>query len=412
MRRHRRYRESKADRKRQREEQKKIRARRKTFRRKLKHQERREFRQRLAAFRANPLSFFHPTTSRTKQERAVRKRIRREKLLKFADFLRNPAKAIFKSRPLREERRRLRQLARIHRREERKRSKAEANLAWNEIRTSGELRMRFFREMLQSSAWCLLAALITYIAYQAVTIIVAGAYQIPVIWQYNRLTYPLYTWSPLYTRQALVVIFASGPVICMLLALLGIGLFFRSKQSKIKYHNFFLWLFIHGINMFFGSYISGILTRTEFVYASEWLFLSNPFDIEELIFGIISLATLVLTGRLVSVMFLLSSGSVTLVQPKYRQFFSISAIFIPWITLVIVFFLITLPDYYVPLIIKTLTPGFIVIPAVLAAGSAKYESIHDSGLIRRRTFRWSIIILAAALLFFYRVIFNWGIRFE
>jgi len=412
MRRHRRYRESKADRKRQREEQKKIRARQKTFRRKLRNQERREFRQRLAAFRANPLTFLNPATRLTKQERSVRKRIRREKLFKFADFLRNPVKAIFKPRPLREERRRLRLLTRFHRREERKHLKAETSLAWNEIRTSGELRMRFFREMLQSSAWCLLAALITYVAYQAVTIIVADAYQIPVIWQYNRLTFPLYTWSPLYTRQALVVIFASGPVICMLLALLGIGLFFRSKRSKIKYHNFFLWLFIHGINMFFGSYISGILTRTEFVYASEWLFLSNPFDIEELIFGIISLATLVLTGRLVPVMFLLSSGSVTLVKPKYRRFFSISAIFIPWITMVLVFFLITLPDYYVPLIIKTLTLGFIVFPALLAAGSAKYESIHDSGLIRRRTFRWSIIILTAALLFFYRVIFNWGIRFE
>jgi hypothetical protein len=407
----RRYRDSKVARKRQRYERKKIHSQQKHYLRELRYDERRKFWLKLAAFFANPAEVVRPSTREAQNARARRRHFRHERMLKLADFLRNPFKVIFRPHPLQEERKRIMYLEKVRHREERQLARDETKHALKEIRSSGDLRMSIFREFAQSTAWYVLAALIIYIIYQSVTITVAHAYDIPVIWRYNRLVFPLYTWSPLYTRQALVVIFAAGPVIVLLLALFALRLFFLKRRSKSRFNLFFLWMFIHGINMFFGAYIAGILTRTEFVYASEWLFMSNPGDIEEIIFGILSIAALIITGRQSVLMFLLSSGSITLVKPRYRLFFVISFIILPWVAGIVLFFVITLPHYYIPLILKTLTPGMIVLPTLIRYNSIEYETLHESGLIRRRSFRWGVVIFVIALLFFYRLILNWGIEF-
>jgi hypothetical protein len=162
--------------------------------------------------------------------------------------------------------------------------------------------------------------------------------------------------------------------------------------------------------MFFGAYISGFFTRTEFIYTSEWLFMSNVFDVEEIIFTVISFAIMIIIGHIVTPLFLLSSGSVTVIKPDVRLFFIISQVILPWMTGVVVLFLITLPTYYIPLIIKTLTPGLILLPSLYLFNLLQYENIHRTGTIRHNYFRWSIIIAAIALLFFYRLLLGWGLE--
>lgn len=408
----RRYRDTKEARRRQRYERSRMRARQKEYLRELRYDKRREFWLMLGSFFSNPKKALFSPTEEERKAKARKKRRRHEQMLRLADFLRNPFRAIFKPGPLAEERKRMKNLQRIRRYEERRLARSETQMAWREIRRYKDLRRSIIREFLQSSAWYLLAALFIYVTYQVVTISVANTYDIPVIWQYNRLIFPLYTWSPLYTRQALVVIFASAPVVSLLIGLLALRLFFVNKGSRSRLNTFLLWTFVHGINMFFGAYLAGILTRTEFVYASEWLFLSNPGDIEEIIFGVLSITTLIITGRQMVFPFLLASGSITLVKPRYRLFFVIFTIILPWLIGVVLFFVITLPHYYIPLILKTLTPGLIVLPTLVLYNSVEYESLHESGLIRRRSFRWGVIILVIAMLFFYRLILNWGITFE
>jgi len=408
----RRYRDTKEARLRSEEERLRQRRKEKAYRRHVKSRNRKKAWEKFVEYIVNPATIFAPESEDAARARKIRSRIRKEMMLKFADFLRNPFKVIFKPHPLRAERKRIMYLEKVRHREERQLAKDETKLAWKDVRSSGELRMSIFREFVQSAAWYLFAALIIYVIYQAVTIAVANAYDIPVIWRYSRLVFPLYTWSPLYTRQALVVIFASGPAVSLLLALFSLRMFFVKNKSKSRLNLFFLWMFIHGINMFFGAYIAGIITRTEFVYASEWLFMSNPGDVEEIIFGILSIAALVLTGRQSVLLFLLSSGSISLIRPRYRLFFVVSFIILPWIAGIILFFVITLPNYYVPLILKTLTPGLVVLPTLIRYNSIEYETLHESGLIRRRSFRWGVIIFVIALLFFYRLILNWGITFE
>jgi len=261
------------------------------------------------------------------------------------------------------------------------------------------------------STTCFLAAfMLIYIIYQAVTILVASSFDIPVVWFYYRLKFPLPSWSYLYTREALVVIFASGPVISLMLAFVFLKLFFTMNPALKRFQLFYLWGFICGVNMFFGAYIAGFFTRTEFIYASEWLFLSNTFDIEEIIFTVISFAVLLVAGRIVTPLFLVSSGSVSLLKPEFRLFFMISRVILPWIIGTILLFLITLPNWYFPFILKTITPVLILMPTMFLYHSLQYENIHKSGVIQHNSFRWSILIGIIALLFFYRLILSFGIK--
>ena len=136
------------------------------------------------------------------------------------------------------------------------------------INTS-DLRQKFVFGYLHSTVYFILAFMLIYILYQAITILVASSYNIPVVWYYYRLKFTLYTFSPLYTRQALVVIFASGPILSIMLAFVFLRLFFSESAAVRRFQLFYLWGFICGANMFFGAYIAGFFTRTEFIYTSD-----------------------------------------------------------------------------------------------------------------------------------------------
>jgi hypothetical protein len=230
------------------------------------------------------------------------------------------------------------------------------------------------------------------------------------VWYYYQLKFPLYTYSPLYTRAALVTIFAIGPIASLMVGFVFLKMFFTKHVILKRFQLFFLWGFISGCNFFFGSYISGFFTRTEFIYTSEWLFMSNVFDIEEIIFTVISFVVMLIIGRIITPLFLLSSGSVTMIKPEFRLYFILSQVILPWLTGVVILFLITLPTYYIPLIIKTITPGLVLLPTLYLYDSLQYENIHKSGVISHNYFKWSIVIAAIALLFFYRIILSWGLK--
>lgn len=376
----------------------------------------RNFKKRISGFLAHPFAKKQLSSDEREIQRfkIYAKRDRKAERLKWwAKFRKNPWRVIFPRKKRRDPdggylyvyhmtKQERKELARIKRKEIREN--------FRKLFTTADLRQKFGFGFLYSTAYYILSFMLVYLIYQVVTIMVASSFNIPVTWYYYELKFPLYTYSPLYTRSALVTIFASGPVISLMLAFVFLKLFFTKNQFFKRFKLFYLWGFINGANMFFGAYIAGFITRTEFIYTSEWLFMSNMFDIEEIIFTVISFVMMVIIGRIVTPLFLLSSGSVTLIKPEFRLFFIISQVIMPWLAGMVILFLLTLPTYFIPLIIKTITPLLILIPSLFLYDSLQYENIHRSGEIHHNYFRWSIIIAVIALLFFYRVVLNWGLN--
>jgi hypothetical protein len=377
---------------------------------------RRRFKARLNNFIAHPFAKKQLTDFQS-EALHIRKLVRHEEKLArrkwWIKFRKHPLKALFPAKKQRIEgggylyvynmtRLEQKELARKQRKEKIENLKL--------LLASPDLRRKFGFGYLHSTAFFILAFMLIYIVYQVVTIGIAASYNIPVLWYYYELKFPLYTFSPLYTRAAMVMIFSSGPVISLMLAFTFLKLFFVENVFLKRFQLFYLWGFIAGANMFFGAYIAGFFTRTEFIYTSEWLFMSQVFDIEEIVFTAISFIMMLIIGRIVTPLFLSSSGSVTLITPQFRFFFIITQVILPWFSGAVILFLITLPHYYIPLVIKTLTPGLVLFPSMYLYNLLQYEDIHKKGVIQRNYLRWSVIIAVVAILFFYRVILSFGLR--
>jgi len=404
------------DRRRMRAERKHIRERKKARQRRERYEARRLFRKRFNEFMAHP--FAKRKLSAAERERlhfkkhvAHERKIERQKW--WAKFRSNPWKTLFPARKRRSSGSGYyltyslsKQERKIIARQKRKQFRENSRLVF----TSPDLRKKFGFAYLHSTAYFILAFILIYIIYQVITIIVASSYDIPIVWYYYQLKFPLYTYSPLYTRIALVVIFAAGPIMSLMTAFFFLRTYFSDHHFFRRFKLFYLWGFICGTNMFFGAYIAGFLTRTEFIYTSEWLFMSHVFAVEEIAFTIISITMLLIIGRIVTPLFMLSSGSVTIIKPEFRLHFILSVVVLPWITGMAILFLITLPNYYIPLIIKTLTPGLTVIATLFLYNAQSFKNIHKSGVIQHSYFKWSIVIIAVAILFFYRLILNYGFK--
>jgi hypothetical protein len=246
------------------------------------------------------------------------------------------------------------------------------------------------------------------VIYQVTTILVATSYDIPVTWYYYGLYFPLYTWSHLYNRTSLITIFGSGPIVALVVAYIFYRLFFRQKAVNSSFQMLYLWGIICGLNMFFGAYIVGFSTRTEFIYTTEWLFMNEIFDIREILLTIVCVGMMIYIGRLLAPMFLISSGSVTLTASKYRFFVLICYVLFPWLTSVLILFLVTTPLYYVPFLLKTITPILLIGPALFTFNSSRTEDILSSSLIKRKNFQWGIVVFVIIVMIIYRVVLNFG----
>ena len=448
---------AKADRRRTRAEKKHIRARERAWRRKRRNEAWQSFRKRFNTFIADPFSkrkraerrqlqaserawrrrrqakawrdFLNhfkkfiadpfakrELSSEEKEKKRFKKYARRERILDrqkwWAKFRKNPWQTVFPPRQLRMPGGGYHyafQLSKKERKEIARRKRKQFHENFRKLIAIPDLLSKLGFSYLHSTAYFILAFMLIYIIYQGVTILVASSYNIPVVWYYYRLKFPLDNYSPLYTREALVVIFAMGPILSLMLAFVFLKLYFSTNIIVKRFKLFFLWGFICGANMFFGAYIAGVITQTEFIYTSAWLFMSPRYATEEIIFSVIALATMIIIGRIVTPLFLLSSGSVTIVKPEFRFYFVLSQVILPWVTGMIILFLITLPNSYIPLILKTITPGLILIPSLFLYNSLQFENIHESGVIQRNYFRWSIVIVAIALLFFYRLLLSFGL---
>jgi hypothetical protein len=407
-----RYRYRKDYRKKQQADKKKIRDLHKAGKKKYRAERRRMFLRKFLTFLSNP---FADRKLNPEQElrREVRIQLKLEqkarKKIWIGNFRQNPIKTLF-AKKKDEDKLLLEQWRKTNKKVAFRKKIKDFRNALSEVVKSPELRRRFSLSLLQSTAYFTLSFLLVYVIYQAITILTAYLFNIPTIWYYYRVTFPLFTGSHLYTRVALISIFAIGPFISLGLAFMFLRFFFSRKQTSHGLKLFFLWGFICGANFFFGSYVVGFVTRTEFIYATEWIFMSSMFDVEEIIFTVISMTIALLIGRLATPLFLLTAGSEKMIAPNFRLIFILTQVFFPWLFGVLIFQVLTTPQHYFPFTLKTITPLFILVPTLFTFNSVRNENIRVSGVVKKNYFRWSIVILVIAILFFYRVLLNFGLK--
>lgn len=225
-----------------------------------------------------------------------------------------------------------------------------------------ELRRNYLFTAINSTILFILAFLSVYYLNQFITIYTAKIFDIPAVLFSYRIYWPLYTYSSLYSRMALILIFGSGPLINLALGFMFYRLYVFARWKTTFFKTYFIWAAIHSFTLFFGAYIVGVITRTGFVYSSEWLFLSNVFDVEEILFLIISVIVMVIIGYYSTKHFIMASNSSEIIEPKLRLVYMLSKVLIPWFFGNIALFLISYPNNPMELNLLLWVSVLVIIP--------------------------------------------------
>ena len=208
---------------------------------------------------------------------------------------------------------------------------------------------------INSTSLYLLAFLIVYLIYNILTINWAAEFGI-----HSRLLYWKIQWLDVkgykaWNLHSIQQIFSIGPLSCLLLSLLFLGVYVITQNQEGLYSRFYLWIIMHSFNMFFGSIIIGIITTINYTYENQivkviadkvfftmddtysskgmgymfdYMFLSS---VSKFILFIITFTATVIVGYFSARYFLQSSHSASLVKnDKNRKIFMIFQTIIPW----------------------------------------------------------------------------------
>lgn len=256
---------------------------------------------------------------------------------------------------------------------------------------------------LNSSSYYILSYLVVYLLYQVSTALASGIFNIPSVIYYNRMAFLVKPEA--WTFDSVKIIFSAGLVLSLIVGLISLVIYLRTIELDGIIRLFFLWGFIHGINMFVSSIMIGAIIYESAGYVLTWLYLSETTKMLLLFSGI---AILLLSGTLMVKPMLFSANS-------YYNFLSVedfplfrwSQFFRPYLISACLILLVRFPVSLFELIIL-FTPGIILLPLVWMV----YHNPDYYFEEKPRNFSVVFIplIITILLLLFYRIFFASGLR--
>lgn len=240
------------------------------------------------------------------------------------------------------------------------------------------------------------------IAYMLVTACVAATFQIPTEIHYWKTIFniPLWWWN----QPNVIFTFSSGPISCAIMGTICLRLFFFFRKTKNWLRLFFLWGYHHGFNLFFGAYVSGVISRSGFRHASNWA--AIPQEIEYFI-AIGALICMFLVGFLSVKFFLQMAVSQSILVNHKRNRYITAVVFLPWFLGGCSIILLKSPNitYNEALIFLMMFTS--VVPVYIAQ-----RFFYEVSILRfekAAKINWSLLIILAVGMFLFRYVLTDGI---
>jgi hypothetical protein len=244
---------------------------------------------------------------------------------------------------------------------------------------------------LNSTAMFLIAFWIIFYFMQLVSIFAAHRFTIPAVWYSFKVDWPLYTYSVVYSRRALVIIFGTGPFLVFLFSIL----FFRLQKKVARRSTIaallITWLLFHSVNQVFGGLISGLVTRTGFARTTEWLFLTRPFDTVELSLLVVSAVVLIFAGFYGTRLFLRIGQNSRFIEPRVRSFYILFQVLLPWISGTLLLYISNVPRNPPELIILYAISFLMILPMLTNYNAPQLRSVKLSNPLNNSRILWAAI---------------------
>jgi hypothetical protein len=274
-------------------------------------------------------------------------------------------------------------------------------------------RNQFLKITLNSTALFVLAYLTLYLAGELITLYAATTFDFKIILFYYKVYYNID--SDQWTPDAVKILYSIKPLAGLVIGAVAMIIYSSIRNDLQVFKLYFLWLFIHGMVMFFGSLLMGTLLNQGFGWVIAYLYYK---DTGKMVFSIISIFALVITGTSIARSFLISGNSYfNYIDRDNKRFLLLSQVLSPALLGTAIISLMKIPnDYYYTTteevlfeILKISSIIIVIIPIILAFSS--FSPVYFDEENRKVRFHWFYILVFAIIYLGYRFLLMDGMEF-
>lgn len=272
-------------------------------------------------------------------------------------------------------------------------------------------RKLFVAVTVNSIALFVLSYLALYVIGELITLYAAQSFEYNTILFYYKIYFNID--SDQWTPDAVKILFSIKPLTGVVMGTVAMIIFSTLRNDNHVFKLFFLWLFVHGMVMFFGSLLMGTLLNQGFGWVIAYLYYK---DTGKMVFSIIAIFALLVTGSAIGRSFLISGNAYfNNVTGNNRKFLLISQVILPFVIGTVIISLMKVPvDFYYTTteemmfeIFKLSSILLIMIPVSISFYSA--GTIFFDEEERKIRVQWISFLLSLLVFFGYRYLLMNGL---
>ena len=275
-----------------------------------------------------------------------------------------------------------------------------------EFRDNAPKRRRFLLITANSTVLFLLSYFALFLISQAITVVAASFFDYPTIVYYFEIYFNIN--QEAWFHDSVKTIFSSGPVIIFVIGITFIIIYSNLKENPGSFKLFFLWGFMHAVNMLFGALLVGTLFETGVGHVISWMYVM---DTGKVLYSILSIFMLVISGLIATKPFLISANTYyNEMNENNKTSFIIAQVLLPYLLSNAALLVIRQPRFvfYDTFILVALFLSLLPILVTYRSYSIPYFEEEE----KKPGFVWiPLAVLTLAVLFF-RVVLAMGLRFN
>lgn len=274
-------------------------------------------------------------------------------------------------------------------------------------------RNNFFIITMNSLVMFILSYMVIYVIGQALTIIASLSFNYKVILFYYKIYYNINSYQ--WTADAVKIIYSMKPGTGLIAGIIFLILYSINRDTVGNSKLFFLWGFLHGMVMFFGSLLMGTMLNKDFGWVVAYMYYR---DTGKMIFALISLFSMITIGSFVAKSFLFSGNTYfNFINRKENKFLLASQVIWPAIigTFLLIVFSTPNETYFMPddefvyKILRLSTLAVMLVPMMIYFMTM--NEIYFDEAPRKIRLDWKYLIITIAIVLAYRFGLTGGIHF-
>jgi hypothetical protein len=212
---------------------------------------------------------------------------------------------------------------------------------YREFRDKAPSRRLFALTSFNSTLLFLLSYFALFFISQIITVITAKFFNYPTSVYYYEIYFNIS--SEAWFHDSVKTIFSSGPIVSFVVGIIFLIIYSNMRENPGPSKAFFLWGFLHGVNMLFGALLVGTLFETGVGHVISWLYIS---DSGKVLYSIVSIFLLVISGLVATKPFLISANSYHPEINKYnRTSFILAQVLMPYLAGNVFLFILRQPRF-------------------------------------------------------------------